>query len=111
MAVGLALLALLVPAQAADNRGDIAIIVRRGGAGVVYAALTTVSPTKLEADLDALGRISLDIVPTGVEKTLRSRCGGETVTFEKGTFEFRGEEGFTEVTAGSRSTSPSARTL
>lgn len=94
---------VLATSERADNRGDVAIIVGRRGAGVIYTAPALVSPTRFEADLGALGRISLDVVSSGAEKRLRPSCGGEAVTFEpdvyRGTFEFRGEEGFTDATA------------
>lgn len=93
----------LAASERADGRGDIALIVYRKGSSVVYGAPATVTPTKLEADLGSLGRISLDIAPSGVKRTLRSRCGGEHTTFEphsyRGTFEFHGEEGYTEASA------------
>jgi hypothetical protein len=93
----------LAASERADGRGDILLIVSRGQAGVLYAAPATVTPTKLEADLGVLGRISLDVVSSGVERTLRPRCGGESVTVEtdlyRGTFEFKGEEGYTEASA------------
>lgn len=86
-----------------DGRGDIGLIVARKHDGVLYAAPATVTPTKLEADLGALGRISLDIAPSGVKRTLKSRCGGEPAAVEpnvyRGSFEFHGEEGYTEAGA------------
>jgi hypothetical protein len=94
---------VLAASERADGRGDLALIVHRGGDSAVYSAPATVTPTKLDADLGALGRISLDVVPSGREKTLRSRCGGEPVTYEpdfyRGSFEFHGEEGFSEARA------------
>jgi len=94
---------VLAASERADGRGDVALLVGRPGAGVVYGAPATVTPTRFEADLGALGRIALDVVPTGTKKTLRSRCGGESGTVEpdtyRGSFEFRGEEGFTEAKA------------
>lgn len=87
-----------------DGRGDVGLIVYRKGATVSYAAPATVTPTRLEVDLGALGRISAEIVPSGKKKPLRSRCDGDGVrTIEprlyRGTFEFRGEGGYTEVVA------------
>jgi hypothetical protein len=94
---------VLAASERADGRTDAGLIVFRRGAGVVYSVPATLTPTKFEAELGALGRISLDIVPSGAEKTLRPKCGGEPVTFEpdvyQGTFEFRGEQGYTEVVA------------
>jgi hypothetical protein len=41
---------------------------------ILAIAPATVTPTRLEADLGALGRISAEIVPSGKKKLLRSRC-------------------------------------
>lgn len=84
-----------------DGRGDIGLIVYRKGATVFYAAPAAVTPTRLEADLGALGRFSAEIVPSGKKKQLRSRCGDGVRTVEpdvyRGTFEFQGEQGYAEV--------------
>ena len=86
-----------------DGRGDIGLIVYRKGAAVFYAAPATVTPTRLEADLGALGRFSAEIVPTGKKKRLRSRCDDGARTVEpdvyRGIFEFHGEQGYTEAVA------------
>lgn len=86
-----------------SGRGDIGLIVYRKGALVFYIAPATVTPTRLEANLGALGRFSAEIAPSGKKKKLRSRCGDEVHTVEpdlyRGTFEFRGEWGYTEVVA------------
>lgn len=86
-----------------DGRGDIGLIVYRKGATVFYVAPATVTPTRLEADLGALGRFSAEIAPSGRKKQLRSRCGDDVDRVEpdlyRGTFEFRGEGGYTEVVA------------
>jgi hypothetical protein len=86
-----------------DGRGDIGLIVYRKGATVFYTAPATVTPTRLEADLGALGRFSAEIVPSGERKSFRSRCEDDVLRLEprlyRGTFEFRGEGGFTEAVA------------
>jgi hypothetical protein len=86
-----------------DGRGDLALIAYRNGRSVSYAVPATVTPTRLEANLGRLGRIALDIAPTGSERRVRSRCSGESVAVEpdryRGTFEFRGEEGYATATA------------
>ncbi len=86
-----------------DGRGDIGLIVYRKGAAVAYSAPATVTPTRLDADLGALGRISAEIVPSGRKRKLRSGCGGDTPVIEprryRGTFEFHGELGYTEAAA------------
>lgn len=84
------------------GRGDVGLIVYRKGATVVYAAPATVTPTRLDADLGALGRFSAEIVPSGRKKLFRG-CDGEARRLEprlyRGTFEFQGEEGYTEAVA------------
>jgi hypothetical protein len=86
-----------------DGRGDIGLIVHRRGASVFYVAPATVTPTRLEVDMGALGRISAEIVPSGKKKPLRSRCDDDVLKVEphlyRGTFEFRGEGGYTKVVA------------
>jgi hypothetical protein len=89
--------------ERADGRGDMGLIVSDKRGGVLYAVPAVVTPTRLEADLGSLGRISLEIAPSGFKRTLKSRCGEDPVTFEpnvyRGTFEFRGEEGYTGASA------------
>ncbi|MET0305400.1 MAG: hypothetical protein ABW196_04120 [Solirubrobacterales bacterium] len=86
-----------------DGRGDIGLIVYRKGAVAFYAAPATVTPTRLEADLGALGKFSAEIVPSGRKKQLRSRCDDDVSTVEpdvyRGRFEFHGEQGYTDVVA------------
>jgi protein-S-isoprenylcysteine O-methyltransferase Ste14 len=87
-----------------DGRGNLVLIVYRKGASATYVAPATVTPTRLEADLGALGRISSDIVASGRTKRFRSDCGeGRVRSVEprlyRGTFEFHGEHGYTEATA------------
>lgn len=93
----------LASSERIDGRGDIGLIVYRRGAFVSYEAPATVTPTRLEADLGALGRISAEIAPSERKKRLRSRCGGGTRLIEpriyRGTFEFHGEEGYTDASA------------
>lgn len=96
-------LLVIAASERADGRAVAGVFVRRRGESVLYTVPATVTTTRFEADFGALGRISLDIVPTGAEREFRSRCGGDTVSFEpnlyEGTFEFRGEDGFTEASA------------
>lgn len=79
-----------------------------------YRAAATVTETGLEADLGTLGRIDLDLRMSGKEGRVRAPapCNGSTEGFEKGvyrgTFEFRGEEGFTNVRASRIPVSPQA---
>jgi len=86
-----------------DGRGDIGLIVYRKGAAVTYSAPATVTPTRLDADLGALGRIAVDIVPSGKKRKLRSQCGGGTHLVEphlyRGSLEFHGELGYADAVA------------
>lgn len=93
----------LVSSEHVDGRGEIVLFVTKGKDGVSYLAPATITATRIEADLGALGEVSLDVVPTGRERKVRTRCGEEpeTASFDaqsyRGTFEFHGEEGFTEA--------------
>lgn len=86
-----------------DGRGGIGLIVYRRGSAVSYSAPATVTPTRLEADLGALGEIAVDIAPGDRKKKLRSRCGGGVRTVQpglyRGRFEFHGEEGYADAVA------------
>ena len=86
-----------------DGRGDLGLIVYRKDDAAVYGTRAIVTPTRLEADLGGLGRFSAEIVRSGKKRTLHSRCDGESLTFEprsyRGTFEFHGEQGYTEAVA------------
>lgn len=67
-----------------------------------YLTKATVTRTGLQADLGALGRINLVFVNSGGERTVRGLCGGRTEIERAsywGTFEFHGEQGFTDVSA------------
>ena len=87
----------------ADGHGRLTLIIARKGASATYSTPATVTPTRLEADLGALGRIAAEIVPSGSKKALHSRCGGEIPEVEprlyRGTFEFHGEHGYTDAVA------------
>jgi hypothetical protein len=94
----------LAASEHVDGRGDIVLIAYRKGASVTYLAPATVTPSRLEADLGGLGRISAEIAPSGRTKRLRSGCGDGGVRTVKprlyrGTFEFHGEHGYTEAAA------------
>ena len=72
-----------------------------------YGAPATITATRFEADLGSLGKIALDVTPSGRRETLRSRCADETGPYRfepphiQRHFEFHGEEGFTEVSTAS----------
>jgi hypothetical protein len=88
--------------ERADGRGELTLIVFRERAGVLYTVPAHLTATSVEADLGALGSVSLEVTPSGREKSFRPRCDeGSKVTYEpqryRGNFEFHGEEGYTEV--------------
>jgi len=89
--------------ERADGRGEVVMFVNRRNEGAIYVAPAVLTATSVEADLGALGEISLDVIPSGREKKIRSGCGGEpeTTTIEpqrfRGNFEFHGEEGYTDA--------------
>jgi hypothetical protein len=91
----------------ADGHGQLGLIVYGKHGSATYGAPATITATRLEADLGDLGRIALDVAPSGREKTLRSHCGDkpEALTFEprtySGSFEFHGEEGYADATSTS----------
>jgi hypothetical protein len=97
----------IAASERVDGRGSVFLIVHRGSTVATYAAAATLTGTKLEVDLGPLGRISLDVVSSGLKRKLRSSCGGEPETFAfepqsyRGVFEFHGEEGYTEATTAS----------
>lgn len=93
------------------RNGEVLIRVGRKGQGVSYLVPATVTDTKIDADLGALGRIALEFVPTGVKGVASPVCDrSQRVPYAKGSyagvFEFRGEEGYAEVTANSIPFSP-----
>src|SRR5262249_31054388 len=94
---------VLAGSERVDGRGQVTLLVFHRGATVSYATRATVTPTRLEADLGALGRFSAEIAPSGKKETVRSTCGGDTRAAEprvyRGTLEFHGEEGYTDTAA------------
>jgi hypothetical protein len=94
---------VVASSERADGRGQVGLIVYGKHGSATYGAPATITGSRFEADFGALGRISLGVTPSGREKTLRSRCEGEpeSFTYEPlvygGSFEFHGEEGYTEV--------------
>lgn len=91
---------VLAGSRRADGKGTINLIVSRKQAAAIYSAPAIVTPTAIQADLGALGRVEVDLVPSGMKKTKRSLCEGpitlETASYE-GVIEFHGEGGYTDV--------------
>jgi hypothetical protein len=88
--------------ERADGRGEILLFVSGKHAGVLYTAPAQLTATSLEADLGVLGRLFLEAIPSGKERSIRTECEeGSKVSYEpqryRGNFEFHGEEGYTEA--------------
>ena len=94
----------------ADGRGDISIFVVKGGQSATYSGPAVVTESALHADLGALGKIDAVRRGSGGEKSVRLKCGGSRVTYEpavyEGTFEFRGEGGYTRASQAGAAESP-----
>lgn len=91
------------------SRNQVWIVVIRGGASASYLGRGTVSENEIEGRFGNLGRISVRLDPdsrTEVEEN-GPRCKGRASVTRRGRFigliHFRGENGFTEVHAGSAS--------
>lgn len=86
------------------RNGEVLILISRKGSFVSYYAPATVTDTRIQADLGALGRIDLEFAPSGSKGTVRSQCDPQDkLTYDKGAYvgavELHGEEGYTEVSA------------
>jgi hypothetical protein len=94
-----------------EAKGGVWIVVggphaSRSVATVSYTAPATVTEKTVEADLGGLGKIAVELVPTGRTKSVRVGCEGKErkrvpAMRYQGTIDFYGEEGFTEVIANS----------
>jgi hypothetical protein len=95
--------------ERADGRGQIVLFVLRGDEGAIYAAPALLTKTSLTADLGALGKVDLDVSPSGRTKRFRSTCREEPESFTyeppryTGSFEFRGEEGYADAVSAAPS--------
>jgi hypothetical protein len=94
----------LAASERADGRGELVLFVFKRDAAAIYAAGATVTATRIEANLGALGEVALDVQPSGRTRNLSLRCPGEGPTTEtiepplfRGLFEFHGEEGYAEA--------------
>jgi hypothetical protein len=96
---------VLAGSRRADGQGEISFLVSRKRSAAIYTASATVTQAGIQADLGALGKVSVALVLSGQKTTERPRCGGKPVTYEtasyQGTIEFHGEGGYTEASATS----------
>jgi hypothetical protein len=87
--------------------GRVALFVDRTGEGAVYLARGEGTSNSIDVDLGALGKVDVEVRPTGKNETVQSKCGGggKKITFPAselvGTIEFHGEGDFTEASATS----------
>ena len=93
--------------ERADGRGQFVMFVGNRTGSALYVAPATVTATRIEADLGRLGQVALNVTPSGRKKSVRSGCQEEPESFSfepqvySGSFEFHGEEGYTEATTTS----------
>ena len=99
-------IAAVAASERADGRGELVLFVSKDDAAAIYAAAATVTATRIEADLGALGKAALEVMPSGRRRALSLRCPGgepEIAKFEpplfRGVFEFHGEEGYAEASS------------
>ncbi len=91
--------------EAEYRHGHVVIWVTRKSDSVFYVAPAEVTEATIDADLGELGRIALEFEPSGnLERTAPVCHPNSTGTFDGGhyigSFEFHGEEGFTDVSVG-----------
>jgi hypothetical protein len=95
---------VLAASRAGYRKGEARIFVSRRDRAVFYDAPATVTDTRIAVDLGAVGRIDVEFEPSGSTGVARSSCEPDyRVAYEKGSYvgtvDFRGEEGYSEVTA------------
>jgi hypothetical protein len=81
------------------------LTVGKKGQEVSYEAPATITETSIQADLGALGQISVEFQRSGKSTSVRCDEEQEAIGFDSGswvgTIDFHGEEGFTDVEATS----------
>jgi hypothetical protein len=88
------------------KHGEVIVWAGNGrNASVIYLAPATVTATAIEADLGAVGELSLAFEPSGPPESVDASCKrGGSVSFEPGAWvgsiDLSGEEGFTRVQRG-----------
>jgi len=89
-----------------DGRGRIDIAVGRKGdneSGTFYSAPALVSEDFFKADLGPFGRVDLALHPSGRTRKIHVKCSKYSYPFESGAYEgiveFKGEHGYTSVSA------------
>jgi hypothetical protein len=101
---GYSLLVIGVPTHK-GHPANVAIFALGKEGGAIYDAPGVVTKTSMQANLGALGEIFVTFHPSGQAKKVRPRCGGQSFTYDAGsyggTIRFNGEEGFTSAEATS----------
>ncbi|HEV2791831.1 MAG TPA: hypothetical protein VGV69_11085 [Solirubrobacterales bacterium] len=97
-------MSVLAASRAEYTRGQILLRLTRRNSSVLYLAPAKVTDTTIDADLGSLGRIALEFEPTGERRRAAPNCEPEEwVAYDEGSyvgeFEFRGEEGYADVSA------------
>jgi hypothetical protein len=85
------------------QRGTVSVRASRGRESASYTAAAKVTPKAVHADLGRFGRIDMRLHLSGAEATAHDKCLHYTEAYEAGTyegsFEFRGEGGYTTARA------------
>jgi hypothetical protein len=87
-----------------EGKAQVSLFVSKGGEAAIYTARGVGTENSVAVDFGELGKVDLEVRPTGGSETIRS-CGGKgkptTIPASEfvGTLEFHGEEGFTEFSA------------
>lgn len=88
-----------------EGKAQVSLFVSKKGEVAIYTARGVGTANSVAVDFGSLGKVDLEVVPTGKEETVGPACGpkGKTTTVPAsefvGTVEFHGEDGFTEFTA------------
>jgi hypothetical protein len=97
---GYTLYVLAEPARAGHS-ASLLIYATAKGKGVRYSVPATVTETSMQADLGAMGRISVAFHPTNQAKSIT--CGKQVIPFDSGQWEgeihFQGEESYASAEA------------
>ena len=87
-----------------EGKAQVSLFVGKAGETAVYTARGVGTANGVAVDFGSLGKVDLEVRPTGENETVHSKCGSpKTATVPGsefvGTVEFHGEEGFTEFSA------------
>jgi hypothetical protein len=88
----------------ANGIGQVTLFVGRAGEAATYTARGEGTTDSLDVDFGRLGKVDVEVRPTGKNETFPRECGGHKpvtvpATELVGSIEFHGEGGFTDATA------------